>query len=409
VTSLAPAGTQAGGAGPAGEGLAALAARLRAALDAELPAAVALRRELHADAEPSGAEYRTAARVAAALGEPDAPSVAGTGRLIRVGRPDGPCVALRAELDALPIAERTGVPWASRTGAMHACGHDVHLAALAAVGWAARTADADGALPVPLLAVLQPREEAIPSGARDIVASGALAAHSPAAIVAVHLQHQLPPGTVAAATGTVNAATDDIEIAVDGVGGHAGYPQLAADPVVALCQAVLALQHAVSRRSDPTHAVVISIGILEAGQAANVIPSTAVARGTLRVLDEADRPGLHAMVRQIVEHTCLAYGCRGTVTIDEGEPALVNDEELTEAAWPWLRAAGFAVDTSFRSCGADDFSYYTRGGRTLMLFLGTGGPLALHHPEFLPGDEMVGQVASALLAGYLAAATSCGT
>jgi amidohydrolase len=261
---------------------------------------------------------------------------------------------------------------------------------------------------VPVLAVLQPREEAIPSGARDLVESGALAAELPDAIVAVHLQHQLPRGTVAAAGGTVNAATDDVEITVEGMGGHAGYPQLAADPVAALCQTVTALQHAVSRRSDPTHAVVVSIGMLEAGQAANVIPATAVARGTLRVLDESDRPGLRRLVREIAEHTCLAHGCRADVTFDEGEPALNNDEALAAAARPWLREAGFTVDASFRSCGADDFSYYTRGERALMLFLGTGGPHALHHPSFLPDDDMVGEAASALLAGYLGAATLSG-
>jgi amidohydrolase len=295
------------------------------------------------------------------------------------------------------------VRWASNTGAMHACGHDVHLAALVAVCRAAAAAERMGVLPVPVLAVLQPREESIPSGAKDLVVSGVLDPHQPSAIVAVHLQHQLPRGAVAAATGTVNAATDDIEISVRGVGGHAGYPQLAADPVVALCQSVIALQHAVSRRSDPTHGVVVSIGVLEAGHAANVIPASAVARGTLRVLDEADRPVMRSIVSEIVEHTCLAHGCRGSVTIDEGEPALVNDEALTVASWPWLREAGFRVDTSFRSCGADDFSYYTRGFRALMLFLGTGGPHALHHPSFLPDDDMVGQVAGAMLAGYLAA------
>ena len=386
--------------------MAELAARLRAGVAAELDAAVALRRELHAGAEPSGEEFSTAARVAAALGAPDAPAVAGTGRLVRIGDQDGPCIALRAELDALPITEQTGVPWASQTGAMHACGHDVHLAALTAVCRAAEAARAE--LPVPVLAVLQPREEAIPSGARDLVASGVLAGQHPSAIVAVHLQHQLPLGTVAAAAGTVNAATDDIEITVEGVGGHAGYPQLTADPVVALCQSVVALQTAVSRRSDPTHAVVVSIGMLQAGQAANVIPGAAVAKGTLRVLDEADRPGLHQTVSDIVEHTCLAFGCRGSVTIDEGEPALVNDEALTMATWPWLRDAGFTIDTSFRSCGADDFSYFSRGGRTLMLFLGTGGSHALHHPAFLPSDDMVGHAASALLAGYLGALSLTG-
>lgn len=369
-------------------------------LDAELDAAIALRHELHADAEPSGAEHRTAARVAAALGEPDAPVVAGTGRLLRIGGP-GPCIAVRAELDALPIAEETGVAWASRTGAMHACGHDVNLAGLVAFGRAVRLAD----LSVPVLAVLQPREETIPSGAKDIVESGALAPHSPTAIIAVHLQHQLPAGTVAAAVGTVNAATDDLEIRVVGTGGHAGYPQLAADPVTTLCQVVIALQQIVSRRSDPTHAVVISIGMVQAGQAANVIPHTAVARGTLRVLDEADRPRLHAMLRETVRHTCLAFGCTGTITIEQGEPALVNDEELTMAAWPRLREAGFTVDTSLRSCGADDFSYYTGSAPTLMMFLGVGGPFSLHHPSFLPGDELVGQVASALRAGYLAGAS----
>jgi amidohydrolase len=380
-----------------------LAERLRDGVAAQLEAAVALRHQLHAGAELSGAEQATSATVAAALGDPAAPVVAETGRLVRIGSAGGPCIALRAELDALPIAEETGVAWASRSGAMHACGHDVHLAALTAVGRAARLLDATGELPVPLLAVLQPREESIPSGARDIIASGALAAHDPAAIVAVHLQHQLPQGTVAAATGTVNAATDDFEIRVDGTGGHAGYPQLTADPVVALCQTVVALQQIVSRRSDPTHAVVISIGMVEAGQAANVIPGVAVARGTLRVLESSNRPRLHGLLREIVEHTCLAYGCSGSVTIDQGEPALVNDEELTVATWPWLREAGFNVDKSLRSCGADDFSYFTGSAPALMMFLGTGGPFSLHHPSFLPGDELVGQVASALLAGYLGA------
>jgi amidohydrolase len=382
---------------------ASLAAVLRAALARELEDAVRLRHELHAGAEPSGSEHRTAARVAAALGASDASPVAGTGRIVRIGPQDGPSIAIRAELDALPILEQTGAPWASRTGAMHACGHDVHLAALVAFGRAARAAHLQSGLPAALLAVLQPREEAPPSGALDIVASGLLEAQQPRAVIAVHLQHQLAAGTVAAPAGTVNAASDDFEIRVEGTGGHAGYPQLAADPVVALCQTVLALQQIVSRRSDPTHAVVVSVGTLEAGQAPNVIPPAAVARGTLRALDSSDRIGMHKALHEIVEHTCLAHGCRGTVTIDEGEPALVNDQALTTASWPWLREAGFPVDTSFRSCGADDFSYYARIAPTLMIFLGAGGPVSLHHPEFLPHDDAVGQVASAMLAGYLGA------
>ena len=380
-----------------------LAALLRAGVAGQLADAVLLRHELHANAEPSGSEHRTAARVAAALGDSDAATVAGPGRILRIGPDAGPSIAIRAELDALPIREQTGAPWASRTGAMHACGHDVHMAALVAVARAARAVHRQAGLPAALLAVLQPREEAPPSGALDIVASGQLEAQQPRAVIAVHLQHQLPAGTVAAPAGTVNAASDDFEIRVEGTGGHAGYPQLAADPVLALCQTVVALQQIVSRRTDPTHAAVVSVGALEAGQAANVIPPAAVARGTLRALDQSDRAGLHKALHEIVEHTCLAHGCRGTVTIDEGEPALVNDERLATASWPWLREAGFAVDTSFRSCGADDFSYYARCAPTLMIFLGTGGPVTLHDPRFLPDDAMVGQVASAMLAGYLGA------
>jgi amidohydrolase len=379
------------------------AAALRAALDRELSDAVGLRRELHAGAELSGSEHRTAARVAAALGAADAPVIAGTGRLVRIGPAPGPCIAIRAELDALPVAEQTGVPWASVTGAMHACGHDVHLAALAALGRAAREVAQAADLPAALLAVLQPREEGYPSGARDVAASAEFVAQQPSAVVAAHLQHQVPPGTVAAAAGTVNASTDGFEILVEGVAGHAGYPHEAVDPVPVLCQVVLALQQIVSRRIDPTHAVAVSVGELQAGRAANVIPSSAAARGTLRALDPADRPVLRQALREIVEHTCRAHGCRGTVTLDEGEPALVNSEPLTEASWPLLREAGFAVDTSFRSCGADDFSYYADLAPSLMLFVGAGGRVSLHHPQFLPPDDAVGQVARVMLAGYLAA------
>lgn len=376
-----------------------LRASLTAALAAELPAAIEFRHELHHQPEPSGAETRTSAAVAAALGAPDAPVVAGTGRLIRIGPPAGPSIAIRAELDALPLTEQTGAAWSSRNGTMHACGHDVHLAALTALGRAARRAD----LPVALLAVLQPREETIPSGARDICGSAAFAAEQPRAVIGVHLQHQLARGTVAAGAGIINAASDDFEIEVVGVGGHAGYPQLSADPVPALCQAVLALQQLVSRRTDPTHAVVVSVGTLEAGQAANIIPGMATARGTLRTLDERDREFLHGALRDTVSHVCQALGCEGRVRITPGEPALVNDEQLATASQPLLREAGFAVDTGFRSCGSDDFSYYATIAPTLMLFAGSGTDVTLHHPGFLPADTAVGQIAAAMLAGYLAA------
>ena len=378
-------------------------------LAAELTAATEFRRDLHRSPELPGSEGATAAAVASALGCPDAPEIAGTGRLIRIGPPDGPCIAIRAELDGLPVPEQTGVSWASANGAMHACGHDVHLAALTALGRAARRAD----LPVALLAVLQPREETTPSGALDIVTSAGFAAQLPAAMIGVHLQHLLPAGTAAVPAGVVNAATDDFEITVSGRAGHAGYPQLAADPVLALCQSVVALQQLISRRIDPTHAAVISVGTLQAGHAPNVIPATAAARGTIRTLDQQDRLFLRSAIRETVAGVCLAHGCEGAVTVVPAEPALVNDPQLAEACQALLRRAGYVVETDFSSCGADDFAYYgaASGGTgvrgtvvpSVMAFAGSGTHVCLHHPEFLPPDRTIGDVASAMLAGYLAA------
>ena len=377
-----------------------LGGALDAAIDAELDRAVSLRHELHAAPDLSGAEEPTALRVATALGDPDAPRVAGTGRLLRIGPADGPSVAVRGELDGLPVTEQTGAPWASPGGAMHACGHDVHLAALTALGRAARAVE----LPVALLAVLQPREETFPSGALDIVSSGQLQAHQARAVIGVHLQHALPAGTIGAATGPVNASSDELEIAVTGVAGHAGYPHLAVNPVPAVCAVVLAMQQVASRLTDPTHTVALSVGAISAGRAANVIPETATARASLRTFDADDRARLHQALVEIVGSVSAGYGCRGELTITLGEPPLVNDPALTTASWPWLGRAGFAV-ADFRSCGADDFSYYSQCAPALMLFAGTPDSVTLHHPRFLPPDAMVGEVARAMLAGYLAALT----
>jgi amidohydrolase len=378
-----------------------LAAVLTAALDAELPAAVALRNRLHADPEPSGAEVRTTARVTEAIGTGETTEVAGTGRLIRIG-PPGPSVAVRAELDALPVP----LGGASTGGFMHACGHDVHMAAVAALARAAATVE----LPVALLVILQPREEAPPSGAHDILRAKVLDGHDVRAAVAAHVQPLLPRGTVAATPGAVNAAANQFEIVITGRGGHGGYPHLTRDPVLALAHVVVAVQQVVSRRVDPLHAAVLTIGSVHAGSAANVIPDEARAQGTMRVLDESDREPLQRDLTTIVEQVAAAYGCRGEVHIEQGEPALVNDPELTARSHHWLGHLGLDLSPSLRSCGADDFAYYRSVAPSLMLFVGVEqafgnpDPARLHHPSFHPSDDAVGDVARALLAGYLAAA-----
>jgi amidohydrolase len=264
-------------------------------------------------------------------------------------------------------------------------------------------------LPVPLLVVLQPREEKPPSGAREIVATKALAEHDVRAMVATHVQPVLAPHTVAATEGAVNASTDEFEILVSGRGGHGGYPHLTRDPVLALAQVIVALQQVVSRRIDPLHSAVLTVGAVHAGSAANVIPEEAHARGTLRLLDVADRAAVHEEITEIVDRVAAGFGCRGDVRIQDGEPALVNDPLLTAATHPWLADLGFEVTPSLRSCGADDFSHYGDVARILMMFVGVeqhpglAEPAILHHPTFRPTDDAVRDVALTLLAGYIAA------
>ena len=374
---------------------------LREAREDELPAAIELRHELHANPEASGSEWDTSARVSRAIGL-SGTVVAGTGRVIRVGRDDGPSVAVRAELDALPIAEASDSPYAAANGLMHACGHDVHLAALAGLVRGAARVE----LPVPLVAVLQPREEGPPSGARDIVGEKVLHRNDVRAVVAAHVQPLLPRGQAAATPGAVNAAADQFEIVVTGRGGHGGYPHLTDDPVVALAQVVVALQQVVSRRIDPLHPTVLTIGSLQAGTAPNVIPDRARATGTLRALEEDDRARLHEEIARVVAGVAAALGCHGEVRVHEGEPALVNDAGLARHAERHLEQLAFRSASELRSCGADDFAYYGDVAPSLMMFVGVGdgsGP-GLHHAAFDPGDAAVGDVALALLAGYQAGA-----
>jgi amidohydrolase len=393
-------------------GLEAWHALLEKAVLAEVPAAAGLRRRLHADPRLSGQEEDTAAAVVAALGAGDGHPTAGTGRVVRVLGGAGPTVALRAELDGLAVAEATGVPWAARGMVMHACGHDVHLAALVAVCRAVR--DVGG--PVPVLAVLQPREEGEPSGGRDVARSGVLEDEDVGASVAVHVQPQLPAGVVAATHGPVNAAVDEVTVTVRGRGGHAAYPHTTHDPVQALAAVVTALHTQVISRVDPVVGAVLAITQIEAGAAFNVVPDTAWARGGLRTMRREDRTGLHAVIEEVVRHTAAAHGCSAIVDIKVSDPVLRNDPELARAATPWLQRAGLEVDDTFRSFGSDDFAHFCAVRPGLMLFLGVdgGAPDAagkrpgLHSPRFLPGDDTVRQAALALLGGYLGAAGMLG-
>jgi amidohydrolase len=370
-------------------------------LGSHLDEALELRRRLHADPRLSGQEEATTATMLEAL-DVDTHPLATGGAVVRIGGA-GPAVGLRAEMDALPVVEQTDVPWRSETGVMHACGHDVHLAA----AWAVTRTLQEGAGPLPLVLVLQPREETYPSGGRDIVESGVLQEHDIRAFIGAHVQPRLAAGCFSATPGPVNAASDQLTIQVDGRPGHAAYPHLTADPVVAAADLIGTLQHLISRQVDPTNPTVLTIGSINGGNSPNVVPSAVRMRGTLRTFDEDDRERLHRALVDTAEAVCGVHRCEATVEITRGAPVLVNDLELATTASSWVEHAGLRQAPPLRSCGADDFSFYGQLFPSLMVFVGVGpgGPHepGLHHPRFLPPDEAVRDMMDVMLAGYLGA------
>ncbi len=379
--------------------------QLLAAIERELPGAIALRRELHGDPELAHAELRTAARIAAAL-PVRSEAAAGTGLIARIGPAEGIAVAVRAELDALPIAEQTGAPFAARGAAMHACGHDVHMAALVALSRAA--AGIGEALPAALLAVFQPSEEAYPSGAEQL-AAGELALIGPAAVVGAHVHPELPWGAVAIDAGAVNASCDAIEIVIEGKPSHGAYPHHGRDPILALAEVIVSLHAQVGRRIDPLRTASLTLGVLEGGSAENVIPAHARARGALRAYRPEDRRALRELVEDVVDGVAAAHGCRGSVELQPGEPALANDASIVAGARALLATAGLVRAPEWRSCGSDDFSFYGALAPVAMAFVGLAGadgfePRPLHHPRLLPPDAAVAVVARAQALLFLAAA-----
>lgn len=385
--------------------LAGLHRRWLEALEAELPAARELRRRVHADPHLSGLEGPTAELVEAALAVPMR-AIAETGRTGRIGPPEGPSVLLRAELDALQVTEATGVDFAADSGRMHACGHDVHLAALVAVARAAARLD----LPLGLVTLLQPREETYPSGARDVIDSGLLAQEQVVATIGAHVHPGVPPGQVATGAGVVNAASDEIEIVLTGDGGHGAYPHDSCDPVAALSHIVLGLPEVVRRNISPMQPATVSIGHLQAGEpSANVLPSQARLLATMRTTDSRDRAVLAEQVHRLAEHQAQAFGVSAEVRIVSGEPVLYNDPDLVDLVDGWLGLTGVVPTEPMRSLGADDFSFFGEVVPSLMCFVGVrvegfdDDPPSLHHARFLPVEESVGDVARALIAGYLGA------
>jgi len=349
---------------------------------------IAVRRDIHEHPELGNREVRTAKLIAArlqALGIETRTGVAHTGvvGVLRGGRA-GPVVALRADMDALPVTERVDVPFASRVratyngqevGVMHACGHDAHVAIL--LGVAEVLASVRARLPGTVVFVFQPAEEGAPEGEQGgaalMLKEGALDDPRVDAIFGLHVSSRHAVGQIAVRPDSLMAATDTLKITVRGKQTHGAYPWLGVDPVVAAAQVVVGLQTIVSRQLDVTLAPsVISIGVIKGGVRTNIIPEEVELMGTIRTLDAGMREDLHARVRRTAESIAAASGAAATVTIEGDYPAVRNDPALTERALPTLRrvAGSDNVKIIHPVLGAEDFSFYQQKVPGVFFFVG---------------------------------------
>lgn len=332
-------------------------ATVEAGLAAKL---VALRRELHRHPELSTQESATAERISRELqklGIPFRRDVAGHGILAEIGgHSPGPFVALRADMDALPIFEETGLEFASQfDGVMHACAHDGHMSML--VGAAALLLQGERpALPVRL--VFQPAEE-IGAGAREMIAAGAL--DDVAMIFGGHIDRHYSTGSIVVSDGVVNASTDTFEICVSGQGGHAARPHEGIDAVVVGSLMVMALQTIVSREVNPAHPSVVTVGKFQAGTAQNVIAARAVLEGTIRAQEPFVREHLKRSVQRIADSVGQLHGAQIAVRFSEGSAAVINDRRCAAMA---REAAAEVVNQNqifplaTANMGGEDFSAY---------------------------------------------------
>jgi amidohydrolase len=356
--------------------------------EAVLEQVVSWRRHLHRHPELSFHERETAAFVADTLAgfgaalEIERPAENAVLARLRTGRP-GPVVALRADIDALPIAEESGVEFASENpGVMHACGHDGHTAMLlgaARLLSAARDRLPDGELRF----VFQHAEELAPGGARDLVAAGATDGAD--LVYGCHLWTPLAYGRVAAVPGPFMAAADFFTLAISGRGGHGGLPHLADDVVAIGAQVVTNLQHVVSRRTDPLAPAVLSVGAFHAGDAPNVLPGRADLAGTVRSFDPAVRERMPELIEDVLRGVTAAHGATYELDYTFGYDPVVNEERATALV---REAVGPERLTDLDPImGGDDFSAYLARSPGCYAFIGAGGDESgatypHHHPRF---------------------------
>ncbi|MEZ2131428.1 MULTISPECIES: M20 aminoacylase family protein [unclassified Sinorhizobium] len=354
---------------------------------------VGIRRHLHANPELSFEEAETARFVAEKLeawGYEVFRNIGGHGIVARLKVGAGTrSIAIRADMDALPIAEQTGLPYASRSpGKMHACGHDGHTTMLlGAAEYLARTRRFSGTVNL----IFQPAEEAgVESGAQAMIADGLFERFPIDAIFGLHNHPGAPEGTWLMRSGPLMAASDTVEITIKGKGGHASRPHLTVDPIVVACNLVVALQSIVSRSIDPTQTAVVTVGAIHAGEAANVIPETAKLLLSVRSFEPKVRELLETRIRKLTGSVVEGYGASVEIDYVHGYPVVVNSEKETEFARSIAEELVGAekVSTCPLIPGSEDFAYFLEHKPGSFLRLGNGlNSAILHSAKYDFADE----------------------
>ncbi len=375
---------------------------LREAVAAAEPELIALRRDLHAHPELAFLEQRTAGVVARELeraGIVPRTGVGGTGvvGVITGGRP-GPVLAIRADMDALPIEEKTGLPWASTVpGCMHACGHDLHTATL--IGVARVLQQLAPRLAGTVKLIFQPAEETI-RGMQRMLEDGVLEDPKIDMALGFHNGPDLPVGRFSYTPGPAMAAADSFEVVVRGVSGHAAHPEQAVDPIVAAAQLITQLQTIVAREVDPMQPAVVTVGAIHGGEAVNIIPDSVTFIGTVRSLHREARDAAEAALRRLAAGTEAGMRVRCEVAYHRGVPALVNDDALQRQSVEAVRKQlGEVIAPVGAVMGSEDLALLFACVPGSHLRIGSGAPGrhdVLHNSNYQPDEACIRFGAEAL-------------
>lgn len=363
---------------------------------------VHLRRHLHQYPELSGQEHQTLAFIRSQLEQLSIPftTYENGGICAMIGRGES-AIGIRADIDALPIEEKTGLPYASQNiGVMHACGHDIHTAVL--LGLARLLKKEEATLPAMVKLFFQPAEETV-GGAKVMVEGGCMEGPQVERVLALHVDPTLPVGAASFLPGKMNAAVIELDIAIHGKSCHGAHPEMGVDAIAAAAQIISALQLIPSRFTAPTEPVVITIGKIQGGTGRNIVAGEVHLQGTVRVLDKKNGDQVKHLIRQTVQGTAAALGAEAEITLTDDYPALINHATLSlqmaELARELLRKENVVMLDS-PSMGADDFAYFTQAAPGCYFNIGTAAPgtapQSLHSEHFAP-DEGCMQVGLALL------------